>query len=715
MLVRFVMLCRVIAAAAIACATASAVGQDQRNRLEIAVTLDAADSGREFEGVGAVSAGASTRNLIDYPKPQRSEVLDYLFKPRFGAALQHLKVEIGGGGNSTCGSEPTHAMTRDELPHPRARGYEFWLMSEARKRNPRVLLDCLPWCYPRWLSSPFSQDSANWCVAFLDVARRQYGLELDWVAAGQNERGADPKWIVNTLRPTLNARGYGRVRLQAPDNNPDGWKIFDWIKGDPRLDAAVQAVGYHYASNWPPAIDDDSRASPEKVKATGKPLWASEEFSYFGGTWDKALLLARLINKHYIRDRITKNEIWAPVDGMYPQVVALAFAGLPFEGAGLLRANEPWSGHYEVWPAIWTTAHTTQFAHPGWRYMDKACGKIDVKTWKGTYVALRDLVANDWSLIVCTDRATNIHVRAAANLKQGTVHVWRSDANDQFVQMQDVEPVRGAFSLALSENSVYSLTTTTGQHKGAHANPPAARPFPLPYRENFESYREGETPKYFSDQQGTFETAGRPEGGACLRQAAPAEGILWDGAAGKASPYTVFGDHRWRDYTVQADVQIVAGSVAIGGRLAVRHKLGYGLVLDRTGGWKLVYPDRVLASGSIAGFDPGAWHTIRLTFRGQRISGWIDGQRLADMQDKANSQGMAYLTSTYDLNCFDDVVVGTDATDPETKRLTFTAVGKEYHFDTGALRGVLWKEGNGPGIGPHSDLLLGLRSMEDFE
>ena len=52
-------------------------------------------------------------------EPYRSDVLDYLFKPDFGAGFQHLKVEIGGGENSTCGSEPSHAITREELAHPR--------------------------------------------------------------------------------------------------------------------------------------------------------------------------------------------------------------------------------------------------------------------------------------------------------------------------------------------------------------------------------------------------------------------------------------------------------------------------------------------------------------------------------------------------------------------------------------------------------------------
>ena len=68
------------------------------------IKISSSGSGRTFEGVGGVSAGASSRLLVDYPDPVRGDILDYLFKPKFGAAFQHLKVEIGGGENSTCGS-----------------------------------------------------------------------------------------------------------------------------------------------------------------------------------------------------------------------------------------------------------------------------------------------------------------------------------------------------------------------------------------------------------------------------------------------------------------------------------------------------------------------------------------------------------------------------------------------------------------------------------
>src|ERR1700712_442032 len=194
------------------------------------ISLNANDKGRVFEGIGAVSAGASSRNLVDYPEKQRAEVLDFLFKPKFGAGFQHLKVEIGSGENSTCGSEPSHAITREELLDPKPRGYEFWLMAEARKRNPNIMLDCLPWGYPKWIGNRFSQESADWFTAFLETARKYYGLDINWISAAQNENGTDLNWIANNLRPTLDAHGFSKVKLQAPDDDSEFWQVFDKLE-----------------------------------------------------------------------------------------------------------------------------------------------------------------------------------------------------------------------------------------------------------------------------------------------------------------------------------------------------------------------------------------------------------------------------------------------------------------------------------------------------
>jgi galactosylceramidase len=119
------------------------------------IELDGNGPGRVFDGIGGLSAGAASRLLIDYPKRQRSQILDFLFKPYFGASLHDLKVEIGGDINSTWGAEPSHANTRDEFEHPQReffdRGYEWWLMKEARKRNSNIILESLQWGAPGWI------------------------------------------------------------------------------------------------------------------------------------------------------------------------------------------------------------------------------------------------------------------------------------------------------------------------------------------------------------------------------------------------------------------------------------------------------------------------------------------------------------------------------------------------------------------------------------
>lgn len=107
-------------------------------------TLDGSRLGRVFDGVGALSGGGATSRLLpDYPEEQRSQILDLLFKPRFGASLHTLKVEVGGDTFSGCGTEPSH--WREPGDESFERGYEWWLMEEAAKRNPAIQGYGLPW------------------------------------------------------------------------------------------------------------------------------------------------------------------------------------------------------------------------------------------------------------------------------------------------------------------------------------------------------------------------------------------------------------------------------------------------------------------------------------------------------------------------------------------------------------------------------------------
>src|ERR1700753_3189766 len=108
--------------------------QAQEDIRMTAITIDGTGGGRVFDGGGAISGGGrNSVQLISYLEPQRSDIPDYLFKPGAGAALQILKVEIGGDAFSSCGAEPSHQHRRGDL-NPNG-GYEWWVVGGATARN----------------------------------------------------------------------------------------------------------------------------------------------------------------------------------------------------------------------------------------------------------------------------------------------------------------------------------------------------------------------------------------------------------------------------------------------------------------------------------------------------------------------------------------------------------------------------------------------------
>jgi galactosylceramidase len=208
----------------------------------------------------------------------------------------------------------------------------------------------------------------------------------------------------------------------------------------------------------------------------------------------------------------------------------------------------------------------------------------------------------------------------------------------------------------LEPDAIYTLTSTTGQVKGSFGDVPESKPFPFPYLEDFENYSYGETPRYFSDQKGTFETCQSPKGGICLTQIVPEQGILWYNNW-LLKPHTLFGDLNWQNYTIEADVLLAGGDAEIGGRYAERDKLGYRWILTRDGRWQLNWQYSILSSGQIEKFKPSDWHHLRLEMKGDQITGFVDNNKLATISAKSGLMGMAFIASTYDRNLFDNIRV----------------------------------------------------------
>jgi uncharacterized repeat protein (TIGR01451 family) len=630
------------------------------------ITVDGTSQGRVFDGVGALSAGASSRLLIDYPPAQRSAILDYLFKPGYGASLQILKVEIGGDTNSTDGTELSHETQQGQISCDT--GYEWWLMEQAKHLNPGIKLYGLEWGAPGWVGNGtgtlWTTQNIDYLLDWLGCARR-HGLTINYLGGWNEAATFPPSWFAQ-LRQALDAHGYSRVQIVATDGY--NWTtIASDIASDPAFANAVSIIGEHYPCSA------TSCATPASVLATGKTIWASEQGS--AGYDSGAAALASDINEAYVDGQMTATINWS--------LIWSAYSDLPYSGDGLMLANTPWSGSYQVGLSIWVMAHTAQFTEPGWRYLDS--GSVALSGGGGV-ATLRSPSSGAWSSIAETVGASapqQVTYQVSGGLSAGPVQVWATNLDssnpaDWFRHVGQVQPDDGSFQLTLQPGCLYTVTTTTGQHKGS-ATPPPAAAMHLPYSDSFNSYRSGSLARYVSDLGGAFQVepceddgpaAHGLAGGMCLQQMVTKQPVQWDGTDNY--PVTVVGDPSWTNYDASVSamleqpgyVELDARATAPGNGLA-----GYHFQVSNTGQWS-VYAQTggasfgaagtqtTLASGTVPSFGTGTWHRLGLEVRGDEITATLDGRVLATVLDNAYPVGQVGLeTSPWDTAQFDDLRV----------------------------------------------------------
>lgn len=637
------------------------------------IAVDGASDGRTYDGVGAISGGGATsRLLLDYPREERAEILDYLFKPGYGASLEMLKVEIGGDTNTTDGSESSHEHVRGEVDCDA--GYEWWLMEEAVKRNPDITLGALAWGAPGWLGDGeyYSADTIDYFVDWLDCAAG-HGLAIDNVGI-RNEREYEAQWVKD-YRAALDAAGYADVRIIASDEaaRRGEWPIAVDMTNDPELFDAVDLLGNHYSRG----------PSSATAQALGKPLWISE-----GGPWSaewgaggSSASVPSLINHAYLEGRITGVNFWNLLTAYYD--------GLSISDAGLMRANTPWSGAYQVQSAIWAVAQTTQFAEPGWQHLDASSGYLDAAdTAQGSFVTRRAPRGGDWSTVIETIGAAaprTVTLSVAGGLKARDLHVWQSTADDRLVRQPDLRRASGGtYTVTVPANAVVTVTTVSGSGKGqgtasglGDAEGGHESAFPFPYENSLaDGGPSGQTP-YFSQMEGAYEE--RPcvgdRRGTCLTQVSQQPAISW--AAWK-KPTGILGDLNWSDYAVGVTAYVPAdGTAEVLGRVSNDAMQpvpnGYGLSLSADGTWSLGRGEPggrawlELATGTLDGgtpegataAGPGAgWHDLELSFDQDVITATVDGAQVAEVTDTIWTSGMVGLSGDYAPVQFADLAVG---------------------------------------------------------
>lgn len=607
------------------------------------VHIDGNGPGRVFEGIGGVTSNGMTRLLRDYPPRQQQEILDYLFRPQFGASLHVLKVEIGSDANGTAGTEPSHM--RSEQDFDITRGVGLWFARQAKDRNPHLLLDAIRWGTPRWITN--NEQKYLYYKNFLDGARVHFGLDFNYLAPDENEGSYSPRWVTEVLRPRLDADGYRGLKLTGADSNTD-WNIAPVVKGDRRLRGALYAISAHYHED-----------TPDSARNCGLPIFNSEDLAPYRHHFSCALDMAHKIIQSYASGRMVQYQMHPVIEAIYDST--------PYSCKSILTAAQPWSGHYRVEPGLWVTAQFTQFMQPGWQYLDEGC-------WcdrDGGCLALRESGGAGFTIVVLNRSAQERSLRfQLEHLAIDRLHVWITTEREQFVQRGDLSVEQGIFETVLPANSVCTFTTTTGQRKGAFEEPPPApEHFPLPYMEDFQSYAPGGQPRYAVDQGGAFELFQESsESPFRLRQLiSPATRPIDWRLRATPEPYTILGEQEMRNYQVSVRACMeelpspdCEGYILLGARCNLA-PLGnvpaecYNLCVFHNGQWHLRRGPLVLVAGLLEGFAPHNWHTLALRCQDDRIQAILDGVLLAQVQDESIPSGQVVLGSGYHQVQYEDL------------------------------------------------------------
>lgn len=607
--------------------------------------IDRSMKGREFLGIGAVTSNGMTKLLHEYPKSQQEDILAFLFEPKFGAALQTVKVEIGSDANGTCGTEPSHM--RSETDYDIGRGVGLWLAREAKRRNEHILLDAIRWGTPSWITD--HEKKYQYYLGFLKGAKTEFGLDFDYLAPDENEGPYSIDWVVNVLRRGLDRDGFSRVKLSGADSTED-WNIAPLLEGNPDLRQSIDAVTRHYKQDSPAFLHD-----------CGLPLFNSEDLAPFRHSFSFALEMAYKIIRSFVSGRMVQYVMHPIIEAIYDSV--------PYTCKSILLASSPWTGHYEVLPGLWVVAQFTQFIQIGWRFIENACYSSPLVS----YVVLEDPQTGGVSIIILNKGDDDQRISFSMDAMIETrFHRWETCEKEQFIQKDDIKVEHGVLQVQIGPKTLCSLTTTDGQQKGVPRHPvPSETRFALPYLDDFDSYPIGRQPKYTIDQGGAFEICeGGFDGSRCLKQVLTCslKPNDWERRP-TPLPYTILGGQELSNYRVQVDFAMEAmpqpdyeGYVLLGSRCNYATKTGdipqcYNIRIFPGGRWLLARGTDVLAAGTLASFTPSSWHRLALGCEHNVISAFFDDRLLASVVDEAIPSGNVVLGSGYNLVKYDNLAI----------------------------------------------------------
>ena len=492
-----------------------------------------------------------------------------------------------------------------------------------------------------------TQHNIEYLIRWVKGLKEKKNLTIDSIGVGYNEGPYNTTWI-KLAKKAFVAAGLAALKTIGTDDCCGGeYRVVAEMKKDAELMGAIDILGAHCVGTM-----NHQKNPGADVLALDKPLWNTEQ--HFGlpdpnpipcWVWQTALELASTLNQQYVVARQTSVQMWCPIYSWYDF--------LPYAGKGLMVANHPWDGSYNVSDTIWIAAHTTQFTEIGWRYLaGAACSLLP---GGGSQVALVSPTGTDVSIVIETVGANTtqiVKLQLAGKLSSvATLDRWATlDQQHVFIKQAPLTVTGGAVSASVPPNSILTLSTIRDAKKGEmKVNVGTQRPFAslLPYSESFDSYPDDTLAKYFSDMEGSFAVA--PD----AASASSGQNKVYRQFAGIVPPKcthgggsaysTVIGDRSLSGYTLEVSVRFraedaIAGAFAMVGShagataayqtskrgintntfynkpfIAKSQAAGAVLVLKLSGNWTLTNGAQATIASGLWSPKVGAWHKVVLS------------------------------------------------------------------------------------------------------
>jgi len=618
-----------------------------------------------WDGVGASFTGASARLLRDYAEPFRTSALDALFSPSAapstsaswkGAALQILRLEVGGDANSDgAGSAPAPAHAAGDAPLA-TRGWAWWLASEAARRNPGVKVMLVPIGWPAFLkagdpgaSSPFADPAgtasfvANSAALFAAQSGATVGYVGLWASPLADVAALAPLVVYAVaLRAALDSAGLSGTKIVCADSTRD-WNCLAAVDAsspatyNAQLAAVVGVVG-------------NAGRPPNRISGAGvaQPVWVTSAYSAYQGAPQITTAYGAIATSNEWMEIIVNASLGGssrlPTGFILPFGATGTPYGTPNWHYGLIQANQPASGSWYATVATWAVAAVTQFvpADGSWRLLPagSGTGNLDLGGYLVSFYApaTREFVivaqkyydiAGYQGRTVADESATFELEGALASGSVASVDVWRSclstylDKSDWvlFEHVGSVAVSNNAFTVQLQQGCLYSIANTRPASSApwlgcADLNceitpppPAAAGAQSMSFTDAASCPWEGGPGRLMIDVNGAFEcTTDDAALGPCLRQTAVGTPIS---PFGDTRPHSLTGDLDATDTAISVDVAVSAGNEAL---LGARISSGTTAVSNpgemnvARGFWLRIAPRRGAVDWAVvAGLDAGSY------------------------------------------------------------------------------------------------------------